>query len=871
MKISCVIPVFNHLDVTRACLRSLEETVSGVEYEVILVNDASDDATTQGLRELQSDRVALVQNPRNCGYAYSNNQGAARATGEILFLLNNDLVFLPGWLEPMLNAFQKVKKLGLVGNVQLNAATGEIDHAGVLVSLRATLDHKRSPNGGQTGTPAYTRVHLITAACCAIRRDLFLRAGGFDEAFVNGGEDMDLCFRLSRLGYRIAVANQSVVKHHVSASRSGPNLNNERNSRLLQRKWGPQIARLAASRWPDAYLASCLEPSAWPTIDGRLLCAALSRFLSLKKGPAPHAINAALCELERKERHWKKLLDGWTDDMIRMEERNKHASPLKDSYEFEGLYFNSERAGVWIREKATIVLPRGSLVSSIGITGRVYPANPALPEERGKPGLAITANAGATRSYHPLDLGEFAVEFTDPPIRAEERASITITLLGAGKSNAFAYFGRILANVVFIPRSLRRRLSAYRTQRLNKRLAIHSIQVNGEDVFNFQKDPANPLNTEYALRHAHLGINVVGWFKAELGIGESARLAAKALKATDIPYSLVPLKVNCLASQGDRSLENELDDKNPHPVNVFHIDAPQSPDIDHHHGPRFRAGKYNIAYWAWELPDFPDRWIKHFRHFDEIWTPSNFVRDSIAMKSPVPVVTVPHCIDFPVPTKDYRSELGLPQDKFLFTFAYDLNSYQERKNPKAVIEAFRLAFSGSDRAADVGLVIKIHSTKNNEDHYRELQELLRDVPGFYLVDRTLSREATYGLMKACDCYVSLHRAEGFGLTVAESMFLEKPVITTNWSATTEFANASNACPVAFTLKRLERNFGPYEKGQVWADPDPEDAARHMQRMVADPEWAAQLGSRARQTIIDLYSPQRIADIYRRRLRAIALW
>src|SRR5690606_10280497 len=111
--------------------------------------------------------------------------------------------------------------------------------------------------------------------------------------------------------------------------------------------------------------------------------------------------------------------------------------------------------------------------------------------------------------------------------------------------------------------------------------------------------------------------------------------------------------------------------------------------IDHHHGEAFRRGRYNIGYWAWELPEFPDRWTRFFQYFDEIWAPSDFARAAIAMKSPVPVLSMPHCIEIDLPERDYRAELGLPKDAFLFSFAYDLNSYQERKNPRAVIEAFK--------------------------------------------------------------------------------------------------------------------------------------------------------------------------------------
>lgn len=872
MDVSFIIPVYNHLDLTVECLRSLQETVEGVDYEVILVNDGSDSETAAGLRELATGQIRLIENPGNCGYAHSNNHGALEAKGKILFLLNNDLVLLPGWFEPMYAAFQKRPKLGLCGNVQLNATTSEIDHAGAYVAANGTIEHRREQNKSVFGTPSYSRFHFATGACCAIKRELYLKVGGLDEAFINGGEDADLCLRLKVSGYQICISNRSIIKHHVSATRKETSLNDERNSRLLQRRWAEQLASLSAAEWPDKVVSDALKVTHFAELDWQILKSAVPRYLTLKRGPAPEAVYLASCEQERKERNWRSILDGLSDDMIKEEERKQHAAPLTDRYEYNGLFtFLDDGIGVWIRETATLSLPRGMLIDSIRISGHLREPIKYLKEEHGKLGLSIKVSDAAASTKFPLKSGDFEIDFCEAPARASEATKIEIRLLGVERSNTFAYVGRKIAKMSPIPARIRNYFGKYRPQRLNKRLSIYNIAVNGEDVFNFAKDSTNPLNTEFALKHARLGINLVGWFKAELGIGESARLAAKALKHSAIPHSLVPLKVNCLASQGDSSLDSEFTSQNQHPINVFHIDAPQSPDIDHFHGPKFRKGKYNIAYWAWELPDFPDQWTQYFRYFDEIWVPSHFVRESISIKSPLPVITVPHCIDFSLPDKDYRELLGLPSDKFLFNFAYDLNSYQERKNPKAAIEAFKLAFQGSDLANDVGLVIKIHSSKRNQGPYKELLSLLEGVPNVHLIDKTLSREMTYGLMHACDSYLSLHRAEGFGLTVAESMHLGKPVISTNWSATSEFVNATNGCPVDFKLVELKKNHGPYKKGQLWADPDPQHAAEYMKRLATDAEYARELGEKARETIFELFSPDRVFSIYRKRLRSIALW
>lgn len=870
MKLSFIIPVFNDIEFTRACVSSLQETIGELSYEILIVDDCSETEIANQLRQLESDKIQVIANTQNGGYAYANNVGATYATGDILFLLNNDLLFLPGWIEPMLKAFNDLPTLGIIGNVQIRADDGRVDHMGGFVDLDTTLKHRTSRKTGRKGISEYSKAQYVTGACCAIRRDLYLLLGGFDETFVNGCEDADLCFRLSDLGYKIMVANKSVVKHHVGATRGIENEGNEWNSRIFQARWRHRIAKLAALHWPERYISQVSKR--WSAANRKLLWSALLRYLRIKGGPAPIAIENALCELDRREIHWKAKLDSKSDDLIRTEERRANARVFKDSYQIDGLYSGSEHAsGVWIRERAVITIPRGTTISESELIGTIDETDPDRPESAGKLGISITVNSADTRVFYPMEPGSFKAVFGKPPVRANTETRIEIELLGVTVSNACAYLGRILQHKSFIPLSIRKRLAKYRLQLKNRRLRIRSLRMNGEEVFDFEKDPTNPINTEYVLRHSELGINLVGWFKAQLGIGESVRLAAKALKAGKLLHQLVPLKVNCLADQGDTTYDNELTDDNPYPINVFHIDAPQCGDIDHHHGDHFRSGKYNVAYWAWELPEFPDQWTRFFDYFDEVWTPSNFARDAIVMKSPLPVITVPHCIDFEEPKGDYREALDLPKDKFLFTFAYDLNSYQERKNPKAAIEAFKLAFAGSDRENDTGLVIKIQSSRNNPDALQELQESLDGIANYYLIDKTLSREAVYGLMQASDAYISLHRSEGFGLTLAESMFLGKPVVSTDWSATTEFVNAGNACPVKYTLKKLERHFGPYAKGQIWADPDPEDAAAHMYRLANDSELALNLGYNARQTIRQRFSPETIGGIYRRRLRAIALW
>jgi glycosyltransferase involved in cell wall biosynthesis len=240
------------------------------------------------------------------------------------------------------------------------------------------------------------------------------------------------------------------------------------------------------------------------------------------------------------------------------------------------------------------------------------------------------------------------------------------------------------------------------------------------------------------------------------------------------------------------------------------------------------------------------------------------------MKSPLPVLTMPHAISFARPTGDFRARFGLPADAFLFLFLYDLNSYSERKNPQAVIEAFRKAALASEALAkEAALVIKVQNADHRPDDFAALQAAVRDLPGTIIIAKTLAREEIYQLESACDCFVTLHRSEGFGIAPAECMYLGKPVIATNWSGTTEFIDDHTGCPVNCTLATIQKNHGPYFKGQTWAEPDVEHAADWMRKLCADRTLAHAIGAAGRAAIEARFSPAAIGARYRRRLESIA--
>ncbi len=241
MDVSIIIPVFNCLDLTRACLASLERTVPRrVSHEVIIVDDGSTDGSREWFRTLPASRYRMhFNNPPRQGYARNNNLAARLARGDVLCLLNNDTVLLPGWLTEMLKVLRAEREAGLVGNIQREPASGLIDHRGIVFNRLGNPIHVGKDSAVPPESPS-ERWPAVTAACCVVRRDLFLELGGFDEGFQNGFEDVDLCLRAGERGFKHLVAHRSVIYHHISAS-PGRHLRQKDNLRRYRRRWGWRV------------------------------------------------------------------------------------------------------------------------------------------------------------------------------------------------------------------------------------------------------------------------------------------------------------------------------------------------------------------------------------------------------------------------------------------------------------------------------------------------------------------------------------------------------------------------------------------------------------------------------------------------------
>jgi len=364
------------------------------------------------------------------------------------------------------------------------------------------------------------------------------------------------------------------------------------------------------------------------------------------------------------------------------------------------------------------------------------------------------------------------------------------------------------------------------------------------------------------VRTAPTGVNVSGYLDTESGMGEAARASIRSLEAAGIPVALnnVPSRLR----KRDVSYSSAFGEANPHPFNLVHLNADNMGWFAEGRGREYFQNRYTIGYWFWELAAFREEWVRFFGQVDEVWTASDFVRESFAAWSPVPVVRIPLPVVLPPVPVLGRAHFGLPPRGTVFLYVFDVSSQTERKNPRGAIEAFRRARFDHDQAV---LVLKFTNAEYGRDAVRSLHEQAQGLHVLFL-DGYMDREELCALLATADCYFSPHRSEGFGLTMLESMSLGKPVIGTAYSGNMDFMTAENSFLLPYRLATLERDYGPYMRGAVWADPDLDEAARLMRLIVERPDEGQARGDAARAYVARERHPAITGAAVRDRLEAI---
>ncbi len=359
------------------------------------------------------------------------------------------------------------------------------------------------------------------------------------------------------------------------------------------------------------------------------------------------------------------------------------------------------------------------------------------------------------------------------------------------------------------------------------------------------------------------GVNVAGFLQSELGIGEAARGLIAGLDAARIP--VLPVHgVWRPSSRQAHSYAMVATDDAAFPMNIVCVNADVLEQWAADAGESFFSGRYTIGFWWWEVLAFPPQWLPSFDLVDEVWVASQFVADAISPVSSVPVTKVTLPVSPPSVIPRSRSELGLPED-FLFLFLFDHHSIFDRKNPLGAIEAFKHAFRPGSGAK---LVIKSINHEHHVDEHEKLLLCAREHPDIQVIDRYVDANAKNAMIASADCYVSLHRGEGFGLTMAEALCMGKPVIATRYGGNLEFMTDRNSWLVDYRLTPIGPGRQPYPEEGEWADPDLDQASNHMREIFRRSSSAL---VRAQQGVADMrerHSPQAAASSMQRRLEHV---
>ena len=360
-------------------------------------------------------------------------------------------------------------------------------------------------------------------------------------------------------------------------------------------------------------------------------------------------------------------------------------------------------------------------------------------------------------------------------------------------------------------------------------------------------------------------VTVVGYLRTASGVGEVGRQTLLSLAEHGVAAEGIDVALNVVADRNDESCARLLREAGSAPVQIFNVNADQLPLVVQQTSKQLRQPAIRINIPFWELGSYPDAWLSNFAAMDEIWAPTRFIQSALAGRIDKRVIHMPVAIELPPVTRLPRGRFDLPEDRFLFFYAFDFLSFMQRKNPCAAIRAFRMAFPQFGKA---GLMLKSMNGRFAPDQLAALQDAIDGHPDIFLVDETLNRMDALGLIASMDAVLSLHRSEGLGLLVAEAMLMEKPVIATGYSATREFLSEQTGYPVGYELVPVGKDEYVFPEKQIWADADVAHAAWLMRHLHDDPRRAAPKIARARAHVARNHSKAFVAQLQAQRLRAL---
>jgi hypothetical protein len=355
--------------------------------------------------------------------------------------------------------------------------------------------------------------------------------------------------------------------------------------------------------------------------------------------------------------------------------------------------------------------------------------------------------------------------------------------------------------------------------------------THGELVRVMQHVGSAPQDS--AITRGAFGVNLIGFARGELGIGEDIRQVALALEAQGIPVCILDFAPGKNISQADSAAERLMSERPLYGINLFCLTGIETTRYVCERGFSTLEGRYNIGLWPWELPDWPENCRHAYACVDEIWGISDYTTHAHRFAAPRPVLPMGLPVELGNVGPQTRHDFGLPEDAYLYCFAFDINSSAARKNPEGLIAAFQKAFPLVSREK-VGLVLKVSHPETGCAQWKRIRRAAKKDPRIHLIEKTMRRPELLALFNACDCFVSLHRAEGFGRCLAEALLLGKQVIATGFSGNTDFCHEPRVALVRHRMVALKPGDYMWGDGQSWAEPDIEHAAELMRAVKSSP-------------------------------------
>lgn len=933
-KVSIIIPNKNCPELIQSLIHDLRHRTDYSNREIIIVDDKSTDPSVWEFYREQTlaGHIQVVPLDQEFNYSVACNLGASVATGDLLLFLNNDMqVRDPDWLKELVGWALR-PEAGVVGT-KLVYPNGHLQHAGVVLGLQfATHISHQAPSAewSPLGTADSYRNYLaVTGACQMVMRSLFEEIGGYDENYELVGSDIAFCLRAWRNGYRTIYTPFASLVHHEESTRgrSLPVEDMERLAREIRDLKLPEDPYLNPNLHGEAIHPTLREPD---DISPKEM---LKRKLDYYNPPSSdlevmdwfddeliqHLMTKWDLSFPLPAYTPTKIADdvhqaaGFILHVLRQRKDVRDQFPLALSEGVQGGFchwlcsagLDEYRVPSHAAETICQVFasrPGTQIRQLYGFRPDLRRSFPTafLPTGQ-KEFLRWLLHYGrCEHQFRDEEIWWLFLEAAEDPAREFDftyrvqqdwQRDFPAAMTAFGQDRILNWLKRRHYIDDQILEEIRSRTNPITIEEV--RLAYWNSPYWRSKFPNAFRDEADtqhlvewlreehthvslphdlPLSVGSQPVHHQLGVNVFGHFCYPSGLQQSARSLVQSLQRENVALSLRDVPGHFTVDDPNREGYLELE---TYDISLIHIQP--IPDVPHPYIPSVydstgvepRADVYRIGYWYWELEDVPVTWKTAAESVQELWAPTTFIAN--AMKRALSTKVTPMLPGVKIGEVEQvdRRDFGIAQDEFFFLFMFDMKSLMERKNPLGLIEAYRKAFRRDDKAK---LLIKVSCGEFNLEELARLKHAASEA-GVLIVDEVFSRKKSYGLIQACDCYVSLHRSEGLGLTMAEAMLMSKPVIATNYSGNRDFMAESCSMLVDYRMKPLrgtcpEYVYHIYGEHSSWADPCVEHAASWMRWAYENQDDARSMGGVGQQYATCTLCPENTGRRLRTRIEEI---